>query len=103
MRIEDLNSQPALLFPKPKDEVRFFDKDHVWVNGRQYISLKRVGEMLKEKRTTNADRIRGMDNRELAEVLLDFKCTTCDFDGFCKSKGKCKKEITEWLKSEVTE
>ena len=50
---------------------------------------------------TNGDRIRSMKNKELAETLLGFQCTTCDFDGFCKSKGKCKKQIMEWLKEEV--
>lgn len=26
----------------------FKDDDHVWINGRQFVSLKRAGEMVKE-------------------------------------------------------
>ena len=56
-----------------------------------------------EKPLTNADKIRAMKNKELANTLLDFQCTTCDFDGFCKSKGKCKKAIMDWLKCPMKE
>ena len=51
----------------------------------------------------NADAIRKMTNRELAELLLDFKCTHCDFDGFCGERSRCKKEISAWLKGEREE
>ena len=30
--------------------IRFADKDHVWINNEQYISITRVGQMLKEAR-----------------------------------------------------
>lgn len=29
--------------------LRFVDKDHVWINGTQFISLNRVGEMIRER------------------------------------------------------
>lgn len=29
--------------------LRWEDKDHVWINGVQFISLQRTGEMLKER------------------------------------------------------
>lgn len=55
------------------------------------------------KPMTNADRIRSMNNKALAEVLLDHKCSSCDFDGFCKQKTICRKGILEWLRDEVSE
>lgn len=96
------------------DEVRFFDKDHVWVNGRQYISLKRGGEMLKGKRTTNADRIRSMTDEELAVWLAKHKYRRPTFDGwlpFCNTvmgprichEDGCEKCWLDWLKSPVDE
>ena len=29
--------------------IRWVDKDHVWINGTQFISLKRTGEMIRER------------------------------------------------------
>ena len=29
--------------------LRWVDKDHVWINGVQFISLKRTGEMIRER------------------------------------------------------
>lgn len=46
-----------LLCPKQHIDPLFYDKDHVWINGRQFISLKRVGEMIDETRQTNADNV----------------------------------------------
>lgn len=65
--------------------------------------MKEELEDWKPTKITNAERIRFMNNTELVGVLLDFQCKCCDFDGFCKSKGKCKKSIMEWLKEEVSE
>lgn len=47
---------------------------------------------------TNADRIRAMTDEELAELLRDYQCNTCDFIGFCEQTDKCKEEIFKWLK-----
>lgn len=52
---------------------------------------------------TNADRIRAMTDEELAELLRDYQCNTCDFIGFCGETDKCKEEIFEWLQSESGE
>lgn len=86
--VDELRNQPILLFPKPKNEVYFADKDHVWINGRQYISLKRVGEMMKEKRMTNADRIRAMTDEELADEIF-------------YSPFMTKQDALDWLKQEA--
>ena len=52
---------------------------------------------------TNADRIRSMTDEELAELLRNYQCNTCDFIGFCGETDKCKEEIFEWLQSESGE
>lgn len=49
---------------------------------------------------TNADRIRTMTDEELAELLRDYQCNTCDFSGFCEETDKCEEEIFDWLKEE---
>lgn len=42
---EVLDAQPAVALAPVKEH----DSDHIWYKGKQYISLKRVGEMIKEK------------------------------------------------------
>ncbi len=49
---------------------------------------------------TNADRIRSMTDEELADLLRDYQCNTCDFNGFCDETDKCEEKIIEWLKQE---
>lgn len=49
---------------------------------------------------TNAGLIRSMTDEELAELLRDYQCNTCDFSGFCEETDKCKEEILKWLKQE---
>jgi len=34
-----------------KHSIRFADKDHVWIDGKQYISLRRFGEAIHEAYT----------------------------------------------------
>lgn len=31
-------------------KVEFYDEDHVWLNGKQFISLRRFGEAMREAR-----------------------------------------------------
>ena len=63
----------------------------------QVAKLPAVGEY---RTATNADRIRAMTDEELAELLRDYQCNTCDFSGFCDETDKCKEEILEWLQAE---
>ena len=57
----------------------------------------------KSKPITNADRIRSMPDEELAELLRDTQCNTCDWQGNdCDDTDECKAERLEWLKQEVT-
>lgn len=59
--------------------------------------------MCKPKFITNADRIRAMTDEELAELLRDYQCNTCDFLGFCEETDKCKEEIFKWLKERASD
>ena len=99
---EELRDQPILLFPNTKYEVRYVDKDHVWINGRQFISLKRVGEMIKEKHMTNADRLRAMTDEKLAEWIYKVQ----DEDALRKEnflQPLSKSWWLDWLKQEYKE
>ena len=53
---------------------------------------------------TNADRIRGMTDEELAELWWErVDCGECPVHRNCKMTGQdCKKLALEWLKQEVT-
>ena len=45
--------------------VEIVDEDHIWVNNKQYISLKRFGEVKKD--VTNEMKLIADKNKELAE------------------------------------
>lgn len=38
--------------------LRWVDKDHVWINGVQFISLQRTGEMIREAERKTSSQIR---------------------------------------------
>ena len=46
-------------------KVKFVDEDHIWVNNRQFISLKRFGEAKKD--VANEIKLLATKNKELAE------------------------------------
>lgn len=60
---------------------------------------RRIGEVLKPKPITNADRIRAMTDEELANALAHKAdvCWNCTSDGL----DTCKSCWLEWLKQEV--
>ena len=49
---KSITPNDIMRFPsaQPQHEVRFSDEDHVWIDGKQYISLKRFGEAVKDAR-----------------------------------------------------
>ena len=71
--------------------------------------------MCRKKKQTNADRIRSMTNRELAESRIDpigvcsnrrvknKEMWTGDFCGIADSKEEALRLELEWLESEVSE
>lgn len=82
---------------KKKDKREYADDCFACDNGDQW-EAKRHRSPNKPK--TNADRIRAMTDEKLAELLRDYQCNTCDFNGFCDETDKCKEEIFKWLKKE---
>jgi hypothetical protein len=78
--------------------VKIVDEDHIWVNGKQYVSLKRFGEARKE--VAEEIKLAADNNKELAEenealkVLLKNclgditdKPLTIVFNETCKSES----------------
>ena len=62
---------------------------------------REIDKNLPEKRT-NADRIRGMSDEELADMLKIGYALWCDASCLDNGmKGTCKDCILEWLKKEV--
>lgn len=61
-----------------------------------------VKENGEEKKQTNADRIRSMNDEELAELLAgnNFHCLNIEQDIECQC-GDCQEHWLKWLQSEV--
>lgn len=58
-------------------------------------------ETILSRPLTNADRIRSMNDEELAELLRDTQCNTCAWQGNdCDYADECKAEKLEMLKQE---
>lgn len=56
---------------------RFVDKNHVWINGRQFISLKRVGEMIEEDRKKRPERPKGKWIIGIKRPSIGTQCDAC--------------------------
>lgn len=54
--------------------VEEYDSDHIWYNGKQFISLRRVGEMIKEK-TADATPVR--HGRWIKNDNGTYSCSEC--------------------------
>ena len=52
--------------------LRWIDKDHVWINGVQYISLQRTGEMIRERteKKSSKDKIEAFHDFPLERYRL---------------------------------
>ena len=66
--------------------IRVIDHDHIMFNGRQFISLKRIGEMLEEARKHDEPRCHFCGGK-LSEVRDDNgrkyrHCYSCHFDQY---------------------
>lgn len=95
----------------------FKDSDEVYTNGSELVPVYIVEQMLEhylpnhnKGKQTNADRIRGMSDEELAESRIDkidiYGCHDSemwigDFAGYVESKEEAVKLELEWLQSEV--
>lgn len=65
-------AQPTIQ-PEATDKVRFGDKDHVWIDGKQYISLRRFQEAVKEAQPKEGHWIEGGTYRDVIECY----CSEC--------------------------
>lgn len=54
-------------------KVEFHDKDHVWIDGKQYISLRRFQEAIKEAQPKEGHWIEGGIYRDIIECY----CSEC--------------------------
>lgn len=80
-------------------ECKYGDKCNVG-RGHGY----RVGSCIQfEKKQTNAERIRNMEDDELAIWLCENikVCSECIAEGFCKPTGEQANGMLEWLKQEA--
>ena len=62
--------------------------------------LTAVGEY---RTATNADRIRGMTDEELAEWFSIYCCRNKTYDAHCETFGSCKACWYSWLQEEAKE
>ena len=46
--LEQFGNAEQLPSAQPQHNVRFSDADHVWIDGKQYISLQRFGKAIKD-------------------------------------------------------
>lgn len=58
---------------QPTHKVSFGDKDHVWIDGKQYISLRRFQEAVKEAQPKEGRWIEGGIYRDVIECY----CSEC--------------------------
>lgn len=53
---------------------------------------------------TNGDKIRKMNDEELAQMILDWQfepCNSCEYKGMSGKKFNCKLGVIGWLQKEV--
>ena len=74
---------------QPEHKVRFADKDHVWIDGKQYISLPRFQEAVKEAQPKEGHWIQ---YEKRFPWRFHYKCSECgnylDFSGVNGGRGK---------------
>ena len=84
-----------------RDKYALTDKQALCV-ARKELSLSQIEKLLRNKDCTNADRIRNMDDEELASILNRVK-EPCDFcqlavvEGAC-TESLCDDAMTKWLR-----
>ena len=71
---------------------------------KEEIRVIEIHNKTKKTRITNADRIRGMSDEELAKWLVDATVCerVCDEDEYCHG-NECVESVTRWLKQPAKE
>mgnify|MGYP001832736393 CR=1 FL=1 len=71
-----------------------------------FIAAERNGGADMPKTITNADRIRAMDDKELAHLLMGhgtFECPVCEIGDQRKCDTECEKHCVKWLQQPAEE
>lgn len=120
-----LDNAPSV---QPEHKIQFADKDHVWIDSRQYISLKRLQEIVTHTKSTSLiERIRGGDGLapiypsaqperktgmwiETEGLDEEIRCIMCSnpmktnrgCDGLCRYNEHLYHEIISVLENRIT-
>ena len=104
-------SGDMMMFPDTVEEYmeqyKVVDRDHAISNGAEFIAVFRMRQWFDHLQAhTNADRIRAMNDEELADFLdrwemgsIDYSKTFCSW---CKGQYNCRDDcLMDWLKKEA--
>jgi len=64
--------------------------------------IEHIVNIIKPKKT-NGDRLREMNDEELAELLDNSQCAHCAYEEGCDDNAECSRGILEWLRKKVNE
>lgn len=76
------------------------DKDHIWIDGVQFVSLNRMNQIVQEKGTIDYDRIQSIVENNVKSILAATngtisaylgvpKFTDDQFEEYCKTRNLC--------------
>jgi len=82
---------------QPQHNVRFSDVDHVWIDGKQYISLQRFGEAIKD---AQPEIVKCRDCKHMQEDKIFHQCwcngNEVKPDHFCGYGVRMRNNKGEW-------
>ena len=73
------------------------DKDHIWIDGQQFVSLTRMNQLLQEKGVIDYDRIQIIVYDQLVRALGVPEITEEQVVEYCKKRNRavCDKELLD--------
>jgi hypothetical protein len=73
------------------------DKDHIWIDGVQFVSLNRMNQIIQEKGAVDYDRIQTIVYNQLVKALGVPEITEEQVAAFCKKRNRavCDKELLD--------
>lgn len=73
------------------------DKDHIWIDGVQFVSLNRMNQIIQEKGAVDYDRIQTIVYDQLVKALGVPEITEEQVAAFCKKRNRavCDKELLD--------
>ncbi len=70
-------------------DIRITDHGNIWVDGKQYIGLDRMNQLLQEKGAIDYDRIQSIVYDQLVKALGVPEITDDQFEEYCKKRNLC--------------